>query len=100
MKNIRIATSEPYDAIIGNGILKDIRNLLRPHIKGNKIAIISDDLVYGLYGESLKNELSKDIEVFSYAFPHGEKSKNIEVLTDILENLSSFELKRDRTSVV
>lgn len=60
-----------------------------------KIAVITDDVVDGLYGAQLAAALeSEGLLVRRIAIPHGEKSKNLIVLGQVLEEMAGFGMTR------
>lgn len=55
---------------------------------GHKIAIITDSTVQGLYAEVVSEECRKITEnVFTFVFPAGEESKNLNTVHDMYRNL-------------
>ena len=78
MITISVKTSTENNVLIGENILTDCGKYISEVKKPCKAAIISDDMVYSLYGETVKNSLKAyGYEVCSYAFENGEKSKNL-----------------------
>lgn len=95
MKKVHINASKEYDVLIGKEILKDSGKLIGEIFRKGKTAIISDDKVFELYGETVRESLENEgfsVEVFT--FPNGEASKNIETYTGILEFLANTGLTR------
>lgn len=95
MKKVQVNASEKYDILIGKNIISDCGRLAGEVFKGGKALIVSDDKVFPIYGEVVKNSLIKSgfsVEVF--IFENGEKSKNIGTYTKILEALSLKKLTR------
>lgn len=95
MKKIHIDTSREYDVIISKDILKNTGDAVKNVIKKCRIALISDDAVYPLYGDTVKkslNEAGFDTEV--YVFPNGEKSKNMHEYVNMLEFLAEKHFTR------
>ena len=100
MNRIRINVSKPYDVVIDRGLIRTILPLIEPVCSGKNIAVITDDIVDGLYGQAIINQLKgKDFDVCKFVFPNGEQSKNIDTLSDILEFLANNEFKRNDTIV-
>ena len=89
MKEVKVQASRSYSVLIGNGIMSDIKELCSDIFAGKKIAVITDDTVDRLYYERLG--LSN---AYKFVFPHGEESKNINVLSDILEFLADNNFTR------
>jgi len=95
MKTIHVKASKEYDIIIKNGALREAGGLIREACGIAETVIISDDTVYGIYGEALREDLeSAGFRVKSYVFPHGEKNKNLETYGGILEFLSTEGITR------
>ena len=95
MKKIHIDASTGYDVIVSSGILESCGELIKEVIPECRVAIISDDIVFPLYGETVKTSLEKNgYRVVSYIFKNGENSKNIRTYTEILEFLAENHLTR------
>lgn len=95
MKRVEIHASVDYAVMIGSGLLHSCGELLSSVGHWGKVAIITDDIVESLYADRVYCSLcASGYEVCSFAFPAGEKSKNIKTLTDILEFLAENELGR------
>ena len=50
MNTINVKTSKPYEVRVGKGILKNIAREISDIKKPGKCIIISDDIVFSLYG--------------------------------------------------
>lgn len=84
-----------YPIIIEKGSIKNISKYLKDKFKGKKIAIISDNIVYGIYGDSLKKALECDgYTAKSIVIPAGEKSKSFSTLPAVYNELLEFKLTR------
>lgn len=84
-----------YPVIIEKGSIKNISRHLKDKFKGKKIAIISDNIVYGIYGDSIKKGLEADgYTVKEIAIPAGEKSKSFSTLPAVYNELLEFKLTR------
>lgn len=95
MKKIHIDASTEYDVIIKSGILKDTGKLISDILPKCKAAIISDDKVFPLYGETVAKSLEgAGFCVVSYIFKNGEMSKNSDTYIEILEFLAEEKLTR------
>ncbi len=94
-KIIRVNASKSYDVIIGNGLLEISGELIKKVVSPCKIAIVTDDIVDGLYAKTLENSLKNmGYTVVKYVFKNGEKSKNIKVYGEILGFLAKNQLTR------
>ena len=83
-----------YPIYIEKGILKQANKYIKEIYQGNKIMIISDDQVYGYYGESLTDVLKSDFVVEHVIVPHGEESKRFDILPSLYQSLLDFKLTR------
>ena len=98
MKKIHVNVSKPYDVLIGRGIFYQIPNLIlsASAVKSKRVAIITDDIVAKLYLEKLKEEFAKaGFTALAFVIPNGEQSKNIQVLSEILEFLAENKIRRN-----
>ena len=84
MKRVHInASTRQYDVTVGEEL--DYGSLLKEIHPACKLMVISDDTVFGLYGEKvLKNFEESGFETKSFVFPHGEKSKTMEVAQAVM----------------
>jgi len=82
-----------YDVSIGKSI--DVgAELIKIH-KPCRILVVSDDTVFGLYGEKCLESLrNAGFTAESFVFPHGEGSKHIGTVEDIIEYAASKSLTR------
>lgn len=95
MKKVHVNASKEYDVLIGNNLLSECGRLIGGILPKGRTAIISDDKVFPLYGETVKNSLEENgFLVETFIFPNGEKSKNISTYTKILEFLAKKGLTR------
>ena len=79
---VKTSTKE-YEVIIGGGLHygEEIAKVKKPC----KVVVVSDDIVFSLYGEKCVNELKAcGYEVLSFVFPNGEKSKNLSTAEQVL----------------
>ena len=84
---------DSYDIIIEQGALAHAGELIKKVYQGRRIAIISDDHVFPLYGKTLVDELG-DYEVSEIVLPHGEKTKRFEILPSLYKQLLDAKLTR------
>ncbi|WDV44336.1 3-dehydroquinate synthase [Clostridiaceae bacterium M8S5] len=84
-----------YSIIIEKGILKNIGNEIKKIYNNRKIAIITDSNVEKLYGEEMINSLTNhDFETKTIVIQPGEKSKSLDIATNIYKELLDFEISR------
>ena len=79
MRTVEIASNAPYRVLIGEGLLsRGGECLLKVHAPC-AVAVISDDNVFPLYGQTLVSSLRESgFEPFPFVFPAGEESKTLE----------------------
>ena len=78
MITVNVALKQPYDVIIGSGVLHKIKDVI-PQLmpKAKKIAIITDDNVKALYFDRVRNYIvNLGLEVVGYNVAPGEAAKN------------------------
>ncbi len=89
MKRVKINSSSPYEVIIGEGILHLIGSLVKPYKKIDKVVIISDSNVDGLYGDVvLSSFVSEGYSTIKYNILPSENSKNINTVENIINFLA------------
>ena len=92
---INVNASKNYDIEIGRNLLQSIGTNIAALKKACNVCIISDDIVYPLYGEIvLKSLKDASFNVCVFTFNHGEKSKNLNTFMEIQEYLASQNFKR------
>ena len=99
VERVHIRASGEYDMFIGPGLLAGVGERIAQAVKPCRAAIITDDTVAGLYGHTVQDSLR--MAGFSpclWAFPEGERSKNLETLGELLEHLA--ELRMTRSDIV
>lgn len=95
MKTIRIEASEPYNVIIGRGLLDNCGDTVAGVLKSKRTVVVSDDTVYSLYGERLEKALKNSgFTVDSFVFPHGEESKCHKTLLALYDFLAEKNITR------
>ncbi len=95
MKTVKVKASTSYEALIGEGLLCEAGSLVSKIKKPCKAAIISDDLVYSIYGETVKKSLEESgFITCSFTFENGEKSKTLKTYAEILDFLTSNKISR------
>ncbi|MCM2678345.1 3-dehydroquinate synthase [Echinimonas agarilytica] len=86
-----------YPISIGEGLLGDIK-YFAPHIRGQRILIVTNETIAPLYLESLKTTLS-DYQVDDVILPDGEQFKTLEHLNSIFSVLLEKRHGRDTTLI-
>src|SRR5690606_19831531 len=84
-----------YEEVIGAGLLDAAGERLRPFVKRNRVAVVSDETVWALHGERLTAGLAKaGIAAEPIVIPPGEGSKSFAGLEDVCDRLLALELDR------
>ena len=92
---MRVEASGSYDVLIGSGILDRAGELLGRIMSPCKAAVITDDVVQGLYGKRVESSLqAAGFATEIFAFPNGEQHKTLETLAEALEWLAQIQLSR------
>ncbi len=95
MKTIDIKTGKSYQVLVGKNLIKEAGKKIRAIKPYKKIAVITDDLVYRLHGDELKESLSKEgLQYEFFFFDNGEQSKNSNTLNKIYEFLTLYGISR------
>ena len=96
---VNIPGERPYDVRIGADVLDGLGNYLRridATANAPRILVISDDNVAPLYLEEAKASLrAADYRVSEIVVPAGEKTKSVEVASEIWEAMAGLKLGRD-----
>jgi 3-dehydroquinate synthase len=84
-----------YKIYIERGILKYVGEKLKSSYEGRSIVVITDYNVEKLYLDILRESLlNAGFKVNSISIPPGEKSKTLEMLKKVYENLCKFNIRR------
>ena len=84
-----------YEIVIQKGLLINSGNEINKIYNGRKIAIVSDENVFNLYGDDLKEALNKySYESHFIVISPGEKSKSLEVLKTVYDRLVDLNITR------
>ena len=96
MRTVHVAAGKPYDVYIERGLMEKTGDILRQTLgRSCKAAVLTDDIVDGLYGEEVAVSLEKaGFEVCKLAVPHGEENKNLTVWGQMLDFLAVNQLTR------
>ncbi len=94
-RTVHINTKKGYDVSIGPGLLKDCGGILRPAVEPCRAAVVTDSAVEKLYLPAVEKSLRQaGFAVCAFSFPAGEGSKNMAVLSELLEFLAKNRLTR------
>ena len=99
MKSIRVNASKEYKVLIGAGLLSRAGEYISAAAGGSLAAVVTDDIVSGLYLERLLETLREaGYETAVFTLKNGEASKNAYTYIKLVESLA--ESKLTRTDVI
>ncbi|MEM1397196.1 MAG: iron-containing alcohol dehydrogenase, partial [Pseudomonadota bacterium] len=89
------AADRSYDVVIGQDLLASAGEMITPLLQRPRVAVVSDSLVMGHHGETLKKSLStQNIDASFFSLPPGEATKSFSHLNDLLEGLIAEGIER------
>lgn len=95
MKTIPVHVDPPYDVVIRRGLLAEAGERIARVLGTPRLMIVSDDIVYPLYGEALTASLhSAGLQTETFLIPHGEASKSTDSLIRLLNELADRSFTR------
>ncbi len=96
MKSLSVGLGErAYDIHIGSGLLARLGEFLQPFLKRQRVLVISDTAVSGLYREDLERQLcDAGLEVGWIAVPAGEASKSYACFAQVCDQALAFGMER------
>ncbi|QEK11766.1 3-dehydroquinate synthase [Crassaminicella thermophila] len=83
-----------YSIFIKNGLIDYIGKEIKKNYKNKKIAVITDINVEKFYGEKIMQQFKNDFEVKMITVKPGEKSKSLDTLEYLYNELLDFEITR------
>jgi 3-dehydroquinate synthase len=86
-----------YSIYIGAGLL-DRGDLLKRHLRGRRIAIVSNDVVGPLYAGRLQRALAAGFQTDVFEMPDGEQHKNLASYAALMDYL--LERRHDRSTTI
>ena len=89
-----VLPEKSYEIIIERNSLNHISEWLGNIWQHKKIAVISDENVFPLYGEQICQQLQEQYEVVHYVVPAGEKSKTLDVAAELYTFLAKEQFTR------
>ena len=95
MQSIRVETKKPYTVEIGSGLLKEAGEKIAVLTKAKKAMVVSDDIVFPLYGEKLMSSLTAcGFECETFVYPNGEEHKRLSTIEKLLEQMAAAHFTR------
>ncbi len=92
---IPATTPHSYPIIIGENILGKTGSYIKQNTKAKKILLVSNAIVYGLYGNIVKQSpINEEFEVYFLLLEDGEEFKNIKSLETIWTKAIELKLER------
>ncbi len=89
-----------YPIIVGASFLARVGEILIPHIKSNKVLIVSDAFVQARYMPVVQESLeTAGIDVSTIEVPTGEESKSLAQFSRIQDSLVAHQLDRGSTLI-
>lgn len=88
-----------YWVLIEPGLLARAGEMLAPHARDGRLAVVTDQNVWALLGPALRSGLGETIEAVPILVPAGERAKSWAVAAEVSEKLLSLELGRTDTVV-
>ena len=96
MEKIKVSASTNYDILLSEGFLGKLGEFAKEKHELSNCLIVTDSNVEPLYLKKTENSLKvAGFNTFSYVFPAGEKSKDVNTLTGILEYMAKINLDRN-----
>lgn len=96
MKKVHVNAGRPYDVLIERGLMESCGEILRETLgRVCKAAILTDDTVDALYGETVEYALrTAGFTPCRFAIPHGEAHKNLATWATMLDFLAESQITR------
>jgi 3-dehydroquinate synthase len=84
-----------YEVAIGPGLLAEAGARIAPLARRKRLAVVSDETVWGLHGAALTASLAEaGLASHPVIVPPGEQTKSFEGLADVVDRLLALELDR------
>ncbi|MBQ5390115.1 MAG: 3-dehydroquinate synthase [Clostridia bacterium] len=95
MQTIHVHTSTAYEVQIGKGILESAGEKIAALSRAKRVMIVSDDIVFPLYGERVSKSLTDaGFTVSSFVFANGEERKRLSTIEALLEQMAAEHFSR------
>ena len=84
-----------YDVVVGGGVLPEAGRRIAPFARRGRVAVVSDETVWGLHGLALAASLEgAGLAAHPVIVPPGEQTKSFAGLADVTDRLLALELDR------
>lgn len=84
-----------YEVMIAPGLLAEAGARIAPLARRNRLAVVSDETVWGRHGAALAASLqAAGLQALPVVVPPGEQTKSFEGLADVTDRLLALELDR------
>ena len=95
LETMRIQTGNPYDILIGRGLIHEAGAQIAQRIKTRRALIVTDENVDVLYGAGVEASLKNaGIETDKLVLPAGEETKSLEKLGQVYSALCDAQITR------
>ncbi len=95
MQIIKVNTSTSYEVHIGQGLLQGAGEKISALFPRSRAMIVSDDIVFPLYGEKLTASLkAAGIDTSAFVFENGEERKRLSTIENLLEQMAAEHFTR------
>jgi len=96
MKSIKVQASTNYEIKIAHGLLHRCGELTAEIKRPCSVALISDDIVYDIYGDTVRASYEKErFYVSHFTFPSGEQSKRLVTIEKLLDFMAEQKITRN-----
>ncbi len=89
---------QSYPIFTGSGIFNQFNRILRTYYQGDQIAIVTNEKIFALHGQTLMEQLPEDVQILTIFVPDGEKAKSFEQLQNVYTQL--LESHYERSSLI
>ncbi len=95
MTEVTVSASKTYKILIERGLISSAGALIREKCGGDKVCVVCGDTVRGLYGGTVEKALKDgDFQVVFFTYHHGERSKNMDTLSALLNFMAESGVTR------
>ncbi|RLD16770.1 3-dehydroquinate synthase [candidate division KSB1 bacterium] len=85
---------QSYPVFVGSGIFDQFNEILRTYYQGDQIAVITNEKIFALHGQTLMAQLPDDVQVITVFVPDGEKAKSFAQLQEVYTRLLEAHFER------